>query len=112
MGLFLRKIAAFAGIVLDVEEIFVVGNLQVFPTTAPYCALVAVTHAPIERAFEFRRTAGQYRQQIDPVERVAGSRSNPGRRETCCGQVHRDAYLISYAPRLDTAWPAADLRHP
>ena len=53
MGLFFREIAAFAGIVFDVEEIFVVGDLQVFPTTAPYRALVAVTHAPIERAFEF-----------------------------------------------------------
>src|SRR5215471_17755029 len=112
MALFFREIAAFAGIVCDVEEIFVVGDLQVFPTTPPDRALVAVTHAPIERVFEFRRPAGQYRQQIDPVERVAGGRSNPGRREAGCGQVHRDGHLIGYAPRLDTARPAADLRHP
>src|SRR6516165_1607254 len=97
MGLFFREIAAFARIVCDVEEIFVVGDLQVFPTTPPYRALVAVTHAPIERAFEFRRPAGQYRQQIDPVERVAVGRSNPGHRETGCGQVHRDGHLVGYA---------------
>src|SRR6516162_10967853 len=103
MGLFFREIAAFAGIVCDIEEIFVVGDLQVFPTTPPYRALVAVTHAPIERAFKFGRSAGQYRQQIDPVERVAGGRSNPGHRETGCLQVHRDGHLIGYAPRLDTA---------
>ena len=77
--------------------------------TAP---LVAVAHAPIERAFEFCRPAGQYRQQIDPVERVAGGGSSSGRSEAGCGQVHRDAHLIGYAPRLDTAGPAADLRYP
>src|SRR5262249_58229414 len=86
--------------------------IKVSRAAPPYRPLIAVAHAPIERAFEFGRSAGQYREQIDPVERIAGIRTDTGRREAGCGQVHRDAHLVGYATRLDPARPAADLRHP
>ena len=109
--LFASKVAALAWIVSEVEQKFPFCHFQVFPFATAHRPLLAIAHAPIERALARQSLSGQNRQQIAAVELITGWRRDTGCSETGRGQIHCDRYLIGDCPSLYLARPPADLRH-
>ncbi len=86
-------------------------DLQVFPAAKPIGALVAVFHAPEQRALELMRGILQDRQQIDAIQRIGRIDLRPGNPQYGGAPVHGHAVLRRHGTGGDRGGPLHDVRH-